>query len=188
MAGVRAETAGHDMKEVATRHPLSWPTGWRRIGRIDRRRARFGQTNSTSMRRESLTLAAARSRLLLELGRLGVAVYFSLKGQMRCLACDAWDRVADNICAVAQHIDALRRIDRYGVGTMEQAFAGYGPRLQAAPSEWNIVLGVALTATIEQINEAFTRLSKTAHPDAGGSHDAMARLTEARAMALRSFE
>jgi hypothetical protein len=33
--------------------------------------------------------------------------------------------VADNIAAIAAHIDAIRRQDRYGVGTLDQAFAGY---------------------------------------------------------------
>jgi hypothetical protein len=55
----------------------------------------------------------------------GVAVYFQLHGKDRVLACDKWDRVADNIAAIAAHIDAIRRQDRYGVGTIDQAFAGY---------------------------------------------------------------
>jgi len=34
--------------------------------------------------------------------------------------------------------------------------------------------------TAAEINSAFRRLAKTAHPDAGGSHDAYIRLTKAR--------
>jgi hypothetical protein len=34
--------------------------------------------------------------------------------------------------------------------------------------------------TAAQINSAFRRLAKTAHPDAGGDHDSYCRLTEAR--------
>lgn len=34
--------------------------------------------------------------------------------------------------------------------------------------------------TAAQINSAFRRLAKTAHPDAGGDHNAYCRLTEAR--------
>jgi DnaJ-like protein len=112
----------------------------------------------------------------------GAAVYFRLKGKPRCLACDKWDRVADNIAALAQHIDALRRIERYGVGTMEQAFAGYA-QLQASPSDWWIVLEVTSDATTAQIDDAFRRLAKLAHPDAGGSHEQMARLNAARDIA-----
>jgi hypothetical protein len=55
----------------------------------------------------------------------GVAVYFRLSGKDRVLACDAWTTVAGNIAAIAAHIDCIRGIDRYGVGTLDQAFAGY---------------------------------------------------------------
>ena len=55
----------------------------------------------------------------------GVAVYFRLDGNPYCLACDKWDRVADNLAAVAAHIGAMRGQERWGVGSTEQAFAGY---------------------------------------------------------------
>src|SRR5262249_46259283 len=55
----------------------------------------------------------------------GVALYFSFNGKATVFACDRFDRVADNIAAIAGHIDALRRVERYGVGTIEQALAGY---------------------------------------------------------------
>jgi hypothetical protein len=42
----------------------------------------------------------------------------------------------------------------------------------------------ALTAA--QINAAFRRLAKTAHPDAGGNHDDYCSLTEARDVLLRT--
>lgn len=56
---------------------------------------------------------------------VGVAVYFQLKNKDRVLACDRWMTVAENIAAIANHIDAIRRVERYGVGTLDQAFAGY---------------------------------------------------------------
>lgn len=114
----------------------------------------------------------------------GVAVYFELRRQARCLACDRYNTVAGNLAAIAAHIDALRAMDRYGVGTLDQAFAGYAPRLQSAAFEWWIVLGLPRSSTVDAINEAFTRLMRTAHPDAGGDPAAAARLTEARAAAL----
>lgn len=115
----------------------------------------------------------------------GVALYFTLKGQARCLACDAYTSVAGNIAAIAAHIDALRRIERYGVGTLDQAFAGYAPRLQSSSEEWWIVFGLSRSASRAAVDEAFTRLARTAHPDAGGSHNEMARLTAAREAAYR---
>lgn len=109
----------------------------------------------------------------------GAAVYFKLAWKPLCLACDKWTRVADNIAALAQHIDALRRIERYGVGRLEQAFAGYAA-LPASPHDWWIILGVTPDATSAQVDDAYRRLARTTHPDAGGTHDQMARLNAAR--------
>lgn len=132
----------------ATRFPLSWPLGWPRSDP-----AKLKSSNFSAGGRD-ITISAAISRLELELARLGagdpllssnlklgisgvplsgqaepkergVAVYFTLKGHDRVLACDRYLAVAGNIAAIAAHIDALRRIERYGVGTIEQAFAGY---------------------------------------------------------------
>jgi hypothetical protein len=118
----------------------------------------------------------------------GAAVYFLLKGKPLVLACDRWTRVADNIAAIAQHIDALRRIDRYGVGSLEQAFAGYTALPQHAGVEaWWEVLGCAPTVTVEEVEARHRALARAAHPDVGGSHAAMARLNRARDEARRAL-
>jgi hypothetical protein len=113
----------------------------------------------------------------------GAAVYFGLKGKPRCLACDRWTRVADNIAAIAAHVEAIRAVDRYGVGTMEQAFAGYA-QLQAGPTDWRSVLGLGhYSVTMDDVDAAFKRLARIAHPDAGGTDAEMARLNQAREIA-----
>lgn len=109
----------------------------------------------------------------------GVAVYFRLKGAPRALACDKWTSAADNIAAIAGHINAIRAVDRYGVGTLEQAFAGYAA-LPPSAVDWWLVLDVSRMATTEQVEEAFRMKARAAHPDAGGRHEDMARLSEAR--------
>jgi hypothetical protein len=121
----------------------------------------------------------------------GAAVYFSLKGKDRVLACDRWDRTADNLAAIAAHIDAIRRVDRYGVGTLDQAFAGYDalppPGADNRPP-WRKVLGIAddENSSADAINAAYRDLARKFHPDVpGGSHEAMAQLNEARDAALR---
>jgi hypothetical protein len=186
-------------------YPLSWPTGWPRAK--TRKRAKFAQRGNDGWMK-SATIATARARLQTELDRLGVsyitlstnvelrldglprsdradptdpgaAVYFTLKGKQTVLACDRWDRVADNIIALAKHIEALRGMDRWGVGTAEQAFAGY----QALPAaiDWRDVLGFDMDAHPDpaEIHRAFRRKSKAAHPDIGGSRAAWDRLQAA---------
>jgi hypothetical protein len=119
----------------------------------------------------------------------GVAVYFRLHGQDRCLACDRWDRVADNIAAIAAHVSAIRAVDRYGVGTLDQAFAGYAALpAPATPDEWWRVLGVAPTASPDEVDAAFKARAREAHPDVGGSHDEMARLSAARDAARKAAQ
>jgi len=115
----------------------------------------------------------------------GVAVYFKLKGQNRVLACDKWNRIEHNLWAIRKHIESLRGQARWGVGNMEQAFAGYTslPEKAGGVSWWE-ALGVTVNATADQISAAYREKAKTAHPDTGGSHEAMALLNEAYRMAL----
>lgn len=193
------------MTERADRYPLAWPLGWRRTEPGRRRRAPFRSygreisiTNGVERLDRELRLLGARDEILSTNVRVGlrglplsdgpapsdpgVAVYFKLKGQPRCLACDRWTRVADNITAIAQHIDALRRIDRYGIGSVEQAFAGY-TALPPSAVDWWLVLGIKPEASLEEIEVAFRDLAREHHPDRGGRHEDMARLTEARQLA-----
>jgi hypothetical protein len=131
--------------------PLAWPDGWPRAK--GRQRASFKRQGDRGWM-EALTVAIARKRLGDELDRLGAryvtlstnlelrldgqprsgqpepydpgaAVYFHLQGKPIALACDKWDRVADNIAAIAKHIEAMRGMDRWGVGSAARAFAGY---------------------------------------------------------------
>ncbi len=111
-------------------------------------------------------------------GDPGVAVYFRLAGKDRCLASDRWDRVADNIAAIAAHIEALRAIERYGIGTIDQAFAGY-TALPATTDEWWIVLGVKPNDGTDIITTRFRELARTHHPDRGGDPNEMVRINAA---------
>lgn len=98
----------------------------------------------------------------------GVAVYFEFRGQSRVLACDRWRRIADNIAAIAKHIDAMRGQDRWGVGTLEQAFLGYSALPapgQHAQRPWWKVLGFEERVALEVAKTAHRRLTTEYHPD-----------------------
>lgn len=119
----------------------------------------------------------------------GVAVYFRIGSARKptVLACDKWDRVADNIAAVAGHVEAIRAQDRYGVGTLDQAFAGYAQLPANTAANWRDVFGLSDGARWEQVEERFRELARAAHPDAGGTHEQMARLSEAKAFARKDL-
>lgn len=186
---------------TAQSYPLHWPHGRPRArSRAD---AKFRHGGSNGRR---VGVGVARERLQDELDRLGArdiilstnvelrldgrprgdraepgdpgaALYFKLNGRDTVLACDRWDRVADNIVAIAKHIEALRGMDRWGVGTIEQAFAGY--QALPAPEQWWQVLGCREDTPIAQVEAVYRRLAMKAHPDHGGSDAAMARLNAA---------
>jgi hypothetical protein len=173
-------------------------------------------------RKEALTIGTALERLTGELRRLiathvvissnlrvrgdglpyaqqprqlddpGIAIYFKLKGAPRVLACDRWVSAAENIAAIAGHIAAVRAQDRYGVGTLEQAFAGYAAlpaKGETQGGDWRTELGLAdMPLTLDLVEARYQSLLRERHPDRGGSHDAMIRLNLARDAARAYFK
>jgi hypothetical protein len=110
----------------------------------------------------------------------GVAVYFTLKKKPMCFACDRWNRIEDNMRAIAKTIEALRGVNRWGTGNMvEQAFTGFAAL--PAPESWWQVLGLSgPDATREQIEDAHRRLIMKHHPDRGGDSELASRINRAR--------
>ncbi len=177
-------------------YPLQWPSGRPRNASSARIRfdtsqeraqralveevRRMGGSNlvistNIELRRDGLPYANRR-----EPTDKGVAVYFDYKKRPMCFACDRWDRIGDNIYAIAKTIEALRGIERWGSGSMvEQAFTGF-VALPAPKSPYEII-GVPRGASVEEIEAAFRAKAKTLHSDTGGNDAAMAELNAARA-------
>lgn len=94
----------------------------------------------------------------------GVAVYWSdrvLSGQPpRCMAIDRYDRVADNLAAVAATLEAMRAIERHGGAVvLERAFSGFTALPGPAAIDWRDVLDEADPET------SYRRLRSQYHPD-----------------------
>ncbi|MDB6020791.1 MAG: hypothetical protein JWQ04_648 [Pedosphaera sp.] len=180
-------------------YPLSWPAGWPRTLAHKIARSKFGGSLQQSA---SLTLTRALDAVLHELALLGAgdpivstnfttrldgqprggqaqpkdkgaAVYFSFKKRPTVLACDRWDKVEHNLWAIAKHVEALRGQDRWGVGSLEQAFAGYLaiPAKTGGDDPWAI-LGLPVNFTEESLKEAYRLLAKKFHPDNPDTGDA----------------
>jgi hypothetical protein len=195
-------------------YPLSWPLGRPRTTAGRRVDSKFRHNGSR------LTNAKAAERVEEELERLGavyavissnvevtlsgrprsgqrapddpgVCVYFQLSGKPYAMACDRYTTVADNLAAIAAHIDATRAITRHGVATAEetlQAFQALPPPSTASASrQWWDVLGVTARPTPEEVDAAYRRLASERHPDRGGSDAAMAELNAAREAARRAL-
>jgi hypothetical protein len=156
--------------------------------RLEEQLERLGAKDEILSTNVELTLGGEPRGDRREPADVGAAVYFRLNGKDRVLACDKWKTVAENICAIANHIDAIRRVDRYGVGTMEQAFAGYD-RLPAPSEEnraaWRKTLGFhpMTTVTADDVNINYKSLAKAAATD----QSRILELNLAREAALREI-
>lgn len=123
----------------------------------------------------------------------GIAVYFTLSdGKPLVLACDRWNSAADNMAAIAGHIEAMRTQERYGVGNLSQAFAGYValPAMgETQGGDWRaeFELPVGGLLTLDIVEDRYRALLRKRHPDAGGSHEAIVRLNRARDEARKYF-
>lgn len=205
------------MNDTPTRFPLAWPAGRPRRSSGQRTNGKFKKRGGDGWLND-ITVAAAMDRLEAEVTRLGgvntllssnldvrldgrprsdrgnpsdpgVCLYFTLKGRPMAMACDAYYRVADNIAALAAHIEATRAISRYGVATAAEtlrAFEALPPPADVKPKRpWWDVFGVQRDATDEEtVKTLFRMKAKSAHPDTGGSAHAMAELNEALKEAL----
>lgn len=108
----------------------------------------------------------------------GIAVYWrdtNVDGwPMRCMAVDRYQRVADNIAAVAATLDAMRAIERHGgAEILNRAFTGFAALEApgASREHWSATLGVASTATRADIDAAWHRLRGRLHPDRHGGDE-----------------
>lgn len=204
------------MSEPVSRFPLEWPIGWKRTQLGRRTRASFSTKASADGR---LSVSRATERLEAEVERLGgrnavlstnvslrldgrprsddepkdpgVALYFSFRGKATVFACDKWDRVADNIAAIAAHIDALRRVDRYGVGSVEQALAGYKALPADTAADWRPLFGFSKDerVTVDELTSRFKVMARDRHPDiTNDDGGAMAHLNRARDYALAELQ
>jgi hypothetical protein len=124
----------------------------------------------------------------------GVAVYWfdARANETRVIACDRWRRVRDNLHALDLSIGALRGLSRWGASEIvTRAFGGFKalpagtPDMSVVKRPWREVLqmpatkGLAWPVVIDIARGQHRRLAVLAHPDSGGSHEAMVALNEA---------
>lgn len=185
-------------------YPLDWPAGWNRTPARQRRRSAFKVTEAVA--RDNLLEEIRRLG-----GRLpiistdvtfyerggqkipyanqktpedpGVAVYFTLKGEQRVIACDRWLTIRENLHAIGLTVNALRGLDRWGsTDIVNRAFTGFQalPAAAAPDRHWTDVLGMGTPPyTRDEVERAYRRQAMLLHPDRGGSEEAMAELNAA---------
>ncbi|MCC5636360.1 DnaJ domain-containing protein [Nostoc sp. CHAB 5844] len=171
------------MSENITAYPLTWALMYPRTPQHKREAARFEVAFSVArddllnevrllgaksmvissnvpLRRDGLPSASFR-----EPDDPGVAVYFSIKEKNYALCCDRWLKIKDNLRAIGLHIAAMRGMERWGVGSVEQAFAGYQALPPSLERKWWQILGVDVRASDDDIKSAYRELARKYHPD-----------------------
>jgi hypothetical protein len=111
-----------------------------------------------------------------------------------------------NLRAIALGLEALRKVERYGIAERGQQYAGFG----ALPPGGPVAVGAAMTVeeaarllalaagrltgvsdvsgVAAAAQDLWRAASKTHHPDAGGDPDTFRRLTEARDLLLQEAD
>jgi hypothetical protein len=191
-------------------YPLHWPKDWSRTQ--TRKSSQFKTTLHKSVEnvRESLRMFATDSGQKIDLTAVvissnyggglslhekvisdpGVAVYFTWDGIDTCIAVDRYHKIEENLQAIHHCIEAERTKLRHGgLNLVRAAFRGYAalpPPKDSTKKPWHRVLDVAVEAPIAQCETAYKAKARAAHPDNGGSSDAMAELNAAIAEARAS--
>lgn len=120
----------------------------------------------------------------------GVAVYWTRKGKQQVMAIDIYDRVQDNMAAIAASLNALRAIERHGgAQILERAFAGFAALPPPEHFDPWAELGMPMAHgpyTKDQVEARYRALARIHHPDVpGGNKEKFQRITRAREEALR---
>ena len=123
----------------------------------------------------------------------GAAVYWQEPtGPRKVMAIDLYNRVADNLAAIAATLEAMRAIERHGgAAILERAFTGFTalppPIVAGMKRPWREVLGAHMARS--SVEAAYRGLASKYHPDReGGDAEKMAELNQARDEALKELE
>lgn len=179
-----------------TAYPLSWPAGWPRCHTPQHSKFQTSLTDARNGVVRELQLLGATDVVVSSNAELlgngmiaarqrriedtGVAVYFTLKDEQKCIPCDKWVALQDNLRAIELTIGALRGLERWGAKEIvAAAFQGFQALPAGGTDGWWMVLEVSPSATEIEIEAAYRRLAKLRHPDVGGDPASFTRLTDA---------
>ena len=124
----------------------------------------------------------------------GIIVSFESKRGAMSFPCDRFTKWHDNIRAIALGMEALRKIDRYGITTGSEQYKGWA-QLPAGPPKMsagdaaafiaNYASGVTpmtLMTHASAYREAYRIAARACHPDTGGNQTMATRLSEAKSI------
>lgn len=171
--------------------PLCWPEG--RARTKNRRSSKFRVEYPTAVKdlQTSLRQLGKPSQVTSDVVGLlteapadpGVAVWLKLPTGIRCVCCDEYMTVRENVRAISLTLDALRQVQNYGTTMLDQVLGHSVMSLPATTgtgrTDW-----FAGCSTESEINQKWRTLAAEHHPDKGGNAETMAEINAARDKAL----
>lgn len=200
------------------KYPLQWPLGYPR--KMYPSRSRFGNKTFAKCRDEifkqlEMMLSYSEKKTIVLSTNIplrndglpyantkqpldkGVAVYFQYKNESTVICCDEWNKIEDNLWAVAKTIESIRAIDRWGVSDfLKRSFQGFTalpPKQPEKPKrEWWIALNYQQKPSTSPwdwagVEAQYKSLAKKLHPDVGGTVHQFQELASAFAEAKKHF-
>ncbi len=186
-------------------YPLTWPDGLPRTERkaqsqfktglpaairnVQKSLADFGKDSGKPVADVAVTSNVA-GLTLSQPKDTGIAVWFTWEGQQRCIAVDRYPKVEDNLQAIHHVLEARRTEIRHGgLHIARQTFKGFTALPAPADAKgWRDVLDLRQpNVTKADIDAAYRDKARSAHPDVGGTKEAMAALSRAKAEALAAI-
>lgn len=194
-----------------TSYPLTWPGGWRRTAPGSRSRSNFSKNKNALSVAEGTKRVLDELRrfgvpdyqvilstnIQVRLDGLpysnqkepsdpGVAVYWKRRGKEQVMATDTYDRVADNLAAIAASLEAMRAIERHGgAQILDRAFLGFTALPE--PKNWRDVLNMPGSSNLAMAKKHYQELAMVHHPDRGGDSEKMAEINRAWSDAQREL-
>lgn len=165
-------------------YPLAWPDGVARTPHIKRLNSPFrtGFDQAVKNVSESLRLFQKEAGVKIEHVQLssnvtlldkaphdpGAVAWFQMDSHWVAFGVDRFLTVEANIQAI-HHIIEARRVElRYGgLAIVRQTFKAFIALPAPGGKHWSEVLGVPADAAREKIDEAYRKLARERHPDAG---------------------
>jgi hypothetical protein len=119
----------------------------------------------------------------------GIAIYFTYNNEQVVFCCDKWDKPEANMKAIANTIDAIRGMNRWGVSEMMQRmFTGFKQLPEHTSSlKWWEVFDIDKNSTEQEIKSQYRCLIQIHHPDKGGKREDFDAIQEAYKQAISTY-
>ena len=183
-----------EKRAAPTAYPLAWPPGWPRTELRETGQFRTGLATALAALKDEVRRLGGSGLVLSSNVTLGsekpadpgVVAYFTRGKQQVAIPCDRWKLVEHNVKAIANTIEAMRSIERWGAKHMITAmFQGFAA-LPAPGPNWRGILGFPESGPIEaeMIRQRRRELAQQHHADVGGTGSRMAEINAAADAAL----